>query len=260
MDKKIGIMGIGMVGGSLKNYLEKKDIKPFVFDKGKNLGSLQGVNQADIVFICVPTPFNNSFDLSLVREACSNLEGSKIIVIKSTIIPGTTEKLQQKYPSHRFLFNPEFLTEATAQEDTDNPARQIVGFVEQSRDVAQEILDILPKAPYEKIMKASEAEMVKYFSNTFFAIKVIFANQMYELCQKAGLDYEIIRQAASADNMVGPSHLDVHHKGYRGYGGKCLPKDMNSLIEFAKENGVDLKLHKLAKELNNELMRKNHEL
>ena len=254
---KLGIMGVGMVGGALRYYFEKKGLNPLLYDPGKNLGSLKEVNLADIIFICVPTPFNREkgFDLSFVEEACRGIEGKKIVVIKSTILPGTTETLQKKYPQHKFLFNPEFLTEATAKEDMEHPDRQILGYTKESRQVAKIVLGILPPAPFMKIIPAKEAELVKYFSNTWFSTKVIFANYVYKLCQKLGIDYEIVRECASADRMIGPSHLDVRHKGYFGYGGRCLPKDMRSFIRFAKERGVDLKLHKLVEEVNNQLMK-----
>jgi len=256
-DLKLGIVGVGMVGGALQRYFERRGIKPFLYDKGKNLGSPEEAKQADIIFICVPTPFNKEkgFDLSYVEDACSNIKGQKIVVIKSTVLPGTTEKLQKKYPQHKFLFNPEFLVEEKADEGMQNPERQIVGYTKESYEVAEKILDLLPKAPFGRIIKAREAEMVKYFGNTFLSTKVIFANQMYELCQNLGIDYKIVSECASADKRIGHSHLDVRHGGYFGYGGKCLPKDIRALIQFADEQGVDLKLHKTVEEINNQLMK-----
>jgi len=254
---KIGIIGIGMVGGALKKYFEKKDIKPFLYDKNKKIGSIEEVNQADVIFICVPTPFDKEkgFDLSCVEETCNNIKGQKIIVIKSTVLPGTTEELQSKYPQHKLLFNPEFLTELTADQDMNYPDRQIIGYTEKSYNIAGDIIQILPLAPFERILPATEAETVKYFGNTWFSTKVIFANQMYDLCQKLGVDYDRIMETAAADKRIGRSHLKVIHKGYRGYGGKCLPKDIKTLIQFADENGVDLKLHKMVEEINNQLMK-----
>ena len=256
-DLKIGIIGVGMVGGALRRYFEKKGVRLFLYDEGKNLSSLEEVNQADVIFICVPTPFNKEkgFDLSCLEKTGQNIKGQKIVVIKSTIWPGTTEKFQKKHPQHKFLFNPEFLVEEKADEGMQNPDRQIIGYTENSRDVSEEILRILPRAPFEKIIPATEAEMVKYFGNTFLSTKVIFGNQIYELCQKLGIDYEIVRESASADKRIGPSHLDVRHGGYFGYGGKCLPKDIRALIQFADKNGVDLKLHKAVEEINNQLMK-----
>lgn len=260
-NKTIGIIGVGMVGGALLDYFKKEGIEPYIYDKGKNFGSMEEVNKADIIFLCIPTPFDRekqSFDLSYVEEACANVSGNKTIVIKSTVVPGTTQKLQEKYPQHKFLFNPEFLVEKRANQDMLSPDRQIVGFTENSKDFAQEILNLLPSAPYEKIIRSQEAEMIKYFGNNFLAIKVIFSNQMHSLCKKLDIDYDLVRDGASADKRIGPSHLDINHGGYQGYGGKCLIKDIRALIQIANENGIDLKLHKTTEAINNELMRKQN--
>jgi len=252
---KVGIIGIGMVGGAVEKYFREKGTELFLYDKGKNIGSIDEVNKADVIFICVPTPFTEEkgFDLSFVEDACNHISGEKIVVIKSTVVPGTTEKLQQKYPQHKLLFNPEFLTETTADQDMQYPDRQIIGYTKESYSVAGDILYILPLASFEKIMTSTEAEMVKYFGNTWFSVKVVFANQMYDLCQKLGINYDKIMESASADKRIGKTHLDIFHKGYRGYGGKCLPKDIRALIQFADEQGVDLELHKITEKINNKL-------
>jgi len=255
---KIGIIGVGMVGGTLLRYFKKKKIKTFLYDKGKKLGSIDEVNKADIIFICVPTPFTKKkgFDLAYVEEAVSNIRGKKIVVIKSTVLPGTTETFQERFPQHKFLFNPEFLSEATADYDFQYPDRQIVGYTKKSKDIADDILKLLPKASFERVIPATEAEMVKYFNNTFNAIKVIFANQMYDLCQALNVNYDNIMEAAAKSKFIKTKdHLNIWHKGYRGYGGKCLPKDIRALIQFADSKGVDLKLHKTVEEINNQLMK-----
>lgn len=264
MTEKVAIIGVGMVGGALQRYFEqKRGIKPFLYDKGRNLGSPQEINRADIVFVCVPTPYDSppprgegrGFDLSCVDDAFSKIEGRKVVVLKSTILPGTTEKMQQKYPHHKVLFNPEFLTELTADQDMCYPDRQIVGYTKQSYNAAGDIMGLLPLSPFEKIMPATESELVKYFGNNWFSAKVIFANQVYDVCQKLELDYNRVMEAAAADKRIGRTHLDVWHKGYRGYGGKCLPKDIKAFIQFADAHGVDLKLHKVVDAVNEELMR-----
>ena len=251
----IGIIGLGTVGGALENYFKEKGAPLFVYDKNGR-GSLVKVNKADVIFICVPTPFDkkNGFDLSYVEDACKNISGEKIVIIKSTVLPGTTEKLQKKYPGHKVLFNPEFLTERNAKNDMKFPDKQIVGFTSKSREVAGDILRILPDAPFKKIVSARDAEMVKYFINTFLASKVVFANQMYDLCKKSGIGYETVKEIVAADNRIGDSHLDIFFDGYRGYGGKCLPKDTRAIICFADSIGVDLKLHKTIEEINNNLI------
>jgi len=255
--KKIGIVGVGMVGGAMKNYFEGKGIEPHVYDKGKNFGSMKEVNKADVIFVCVPTPFDKekqAFDLTYVEESCNNIKGEKIIVIKSTVVPGTTQKLQDKYPQHKFLFNPEFLTEVTSEQDMNYPDRQIIGYTDKSLTVAGDLMQILPLAPFERIIPSTEAEMVKYFGNNWFAVKVAFANQMYDLCKKINVDYNKVMESSAADKRIGRSHLEAMHKNYRGYGGKCIPKDIKALIRFADDRGVDLKLHKTAEGINKQLM------
>lgn len=256
---KIGIVGVGMVGGAMQRYLEKKEgIELFLYDKGKNLGSPEEANKAELVFVCVPTPYlkdGKGFDLSFVEETLSMLQGEKAVVIKSTVMPGTTEMLQQKYPQHKLMMNPEFLTEETADQDMSYPDRQIVGYTEKSQTVAGDLMQLLPLAPFERILPATEAEVVKYFGNTWFSVKVSFANQMYDLCQSLGVDYDRMVEAAAADKRIGRTHLNIFHKNYRGYGGKCLPKDIKALIQLANAKGVDLKLHKVAELINNELMK-----
>lgn len=257
--QKIGIIGVGVVGGALASYFdEEKGISPFLYDTGKNLGSPEIVNNTGTVFLCVPTPFRSNaegFNMSYILEACELLEGEKIVVIKSTVLPGTTEKLQRKYPQHKFLFNPEFLSERTADKDMRFPDRQIVGYTSRSKEIAEMVMTLLPDAPVKKIMPVAEAEMVKYFNNTFNAMKVIFANQMYDLCEKLGIDYDNVAEIAAASQFIKTiSHLDVWHGGYRGYGGKCLVKDTRALIQFADQLGVSLDLHKTAEEINNKLM------
>ena len=266
----IGIMGVGMVGGALKDYFEKKgkvvgkDL--FLYDPFKGFDSTEELNKADVIFICVPTPYlkgpvpskAEGFDLSYIEDAFSKIKVEKIVVIKSTALPGTTQKFQEKYPNHKILFNPEFLTELTAEQDMTYPDRQIIGYTEQSFTVAKDIILLLPLAPYEKIMPSTEAETVKYFGNNWFAVKVAFANQMYDVCQKLGISYDTVMEAASADKRIGPSHLTTPHKGYFGYGGKCIPKDIRAFIQFGDSLGIDLKLHKAAEEINNELMKKQN--
>ncbi len=256
---KIGVIGVGMVGGAMQHYLEKKEgIELFLYDKGRNLGSPEEVNKAEIVFICVPTPYlkdGKGFDLSYVESAFDMLQGEKVVVIKSTVMPGTTEILQQKYPQHKVLMNPEFLTEETADQDMSYPDRQLVGYTQNSQSVAGDVMQLLPLAPFERVLPVTEAEMVKYFGNTWFSVKVSFANQMYDLCHDLGIDYNRMVEAAAADKRIGRTHLNIFHKGYRGYGGKCLPKDIKALIQLADAKGINLKIHKVAEEINNELMK-----
>jgi len=260
---RITIMGTGMVGGALARYFDAQNVAVGLYDPPKGLDDVNVLRDADVVFIAVPTPYyldGSGFDDSFLCAALDAIPvQGKTIILKSTIMPGTTERFQEMYPNHRFLFNPEFLTEETVDHDMQHPNRQIIGFTPQGRRDAELVMGLLPRAPFEKIMPATEAEFVKYFGNAFFALKVAYVNQMYDLCQKMGLDYDRIKDCGKAEPMmVGDqkhTHLEIFHKGYRGYGGKCLPKDTRSIIQLAKKHGVQLSLLEKAEEYNNELGR-----
>lgn len=258
MDKKIGIIGVGVVGNAVASVIPGA----LLYDRFKKIGSIGGVNEADIIFICVSTPYvaGRGCDTSAVRDALSVIKGQKIVVIKSTVTPGTTEKMQAKYPQHAILFNPEFLRQAHAIDDMKNPDEQVVGYTDKSKRYAQEIIDILPKSPHAFIVKSKEAEMAKYFSNTFLALKVTFANQIFDLCQKAGIDYETVKKIAAVNPRFAFSHFDVLFDGYRGYSGACLPKDTKALIKFGDEVGADLSLLRQADEINKKLLFGNKDI
>lgn len=250
---KIGIIGLGMVGGALDRYFSKKPYQIF----RKDVDSDEGVNNADVIFISVPTPYDqdrNGYNLDAIYENLKEIEDSKIVVIKSTVTPGTTEQIQKDFPQLFVLFNPEFLTEHTADNDFEKPDRQIVGYTNKSQEYAQEILDILPQAPFSKLMSASEAEMVKIASNAFMSMKVIYYNQIYDICEQHGLSYDDVKEGVTADWRIGRSHSDVFHGGSRGFGGKCLPKDLNALIAYAQGHET---LFSTIKEINSKLTSDN---
>lgn len=260
MKYKIGIYGCGMVGGALLRYFEKKEnYEVFVYDK-KGLGSIEEINNADFIYICLPTPYTPKIgcDVSIIKEGIRSLTGSKVVIIKSTISPGTTFLLQNEFPQHRFLFNPEFLTEITADQDMEHPDRQIVGYTDQSYTIAKDILQQLPLAPYERIVPAHVAEFIKYGTNNWFAIKVAIHNELYDVCKKFGLteeEFEELTSGLAADKRVGRTHLTINHKGKRGYWGKCLPKDMKAFLEFSKYLGVETPIREAANKYNDELLK-----
>ena len=254
---KIGIIGLGWVGGTLQRWFEQNNADLFLYDKYKNIGSTEEVNKADIIFIAVPTPFvtGQGYDDSAVRDALSIVNEGKTAVIKSTVMPGSTRKFQKLHPNKVILFNPEFLRERTAYEDLSKPDRQILGYASTAGlYVTAEVFRTLPAAPYAYTMRAEEAELVKYFGNVFLASKVIFSNQMYDICNCINADYGVVKEAASKDVRIGPSHLDVNDLGYRGYGGHCFPKDTRALQQFAKEHGVDTDFLDSIERINKKLM------
>mgnify|MGYP001575581318 CR=1 FL=1 len=249
----IGIIGLGMVGGAYARWFESRGHPVLPYDPPKGIGSRDSVNGANLILIAVPTPFDEKsgrFDGSLVEEAISALTGSKIVVIKSTVLPGTTKRLQAQYPQHRLLFCPEFLTESRAAEDVARPAVSIVGYTTASQAVAPDVMALFAPAPFERMMPASEAEFFKYLRNAFFATKVIFFNQLYDLSTRLNLDYEVIRECAANDPWIAGHHMEVWHRGYRGYGGKCLPKDTRAFMAFSAQEGVRLELLETVERIN----------
>ncbi|MEX0785883.1 MAG: hypothetical protein WD939_04530, partial [Dehalococcoidia bacterium] len=250
------IMGLGVVGDSVHHYFERQDAQLRVYDPNRGLGNERSINEADLVFVCVPTPYRPyaGFDESALENAVSTLSGSKTVVIKSTVLPGTTEAFQARYSQHCFLFNPEFLRQSFARTDFIRPDRQIVGYTAQSRHLAESVMAMLPSAPYQRIIGAREAELTKYMTNSYLALKVTFANEIYDLASALDIDYDVVRDAVGADLRIGASHLDVFEGGYRGYGGKCLPKDTRALMDLAERMQVPLRLLRTADRVNEALL------
>ena len=255
MQLKVGIVGVGMVGTPLKRYFEERrgyerGTTLFLFDLDPKKGFNDDVNRADVIFISVPTPRgeDGAAKINSVEDAFGRLTSDKIVVIKSTVPPGTTEYFQKKFPQHKVLFNPEFLTERHAWEDFIKPDRQIVGFTETSIDAAHAVLTLLPKAPFMSPwgvntyrptkITATEAEIIKYGGNVYFSRKITFANALAMLAENHGVEYDNIRLGMAADYRIGDSHLDVTHGGYRGFGGYCFPKDLNALMVHMEQRGV----------------------
>jgi len=241
----VGVIGAGVVGGSLAVWLRDQGHDVRIYDPPQGYEDARVLDDAAVVFVAVPTPYTPGvgFDDRHLLTAVATISGEKAVVIKSTVLPGTTDLLQSRYPQHRFMFNPEFLREATAIEDFLQPDRQIVGCASRASEAdAQCVLALLPVAPFERICAAAEAEMAKYVANAFLAVKVSYANEMFDLCERLRIDYAQVRDMVAADARIGASHMDVLDGGYRGYGGKCLPKDSRSLLDLGRSVGIDLQV------------------
>jgi UDP-glucose 6-dehydrogenase len=189
------------------------------------------------------------FRLEIVEEALSLVPKGKIAVIKSTVVPGTTEALQKKMPDITILCSPEFLSEKTAREDTDHPTNTIIGLgadTDIHRNAAAIILNILPKGVNEYVCKAREAEIFKYLFNCFGYTKTVFLNVFYDLAMQMEADWEIVQKMIEGDPMVANEKRNkAVHKGGRGAGGNCLLKDFVAFKEIyarivADEEGVSL--------------------
>ena len=245
---KIGIVGQGYVGTAIKVVFEQY-YKTDTFDlNGKctceTINDL--VDSSDIIFICVPTPMkkDGSCDISIVETVVRDINtiadnSDKIIAIKSTIPPGTTEKLNEECDDITVLFNPEFLTEANFIEDFKNQNRVIIGGLRRASAKLKQIYSLVFPNAKIVITEPRIAEMVKYFTNTFLATKVSFANEMKMICDGLNINYNEVMKYAIYDERLGRSHWAVPGPDSKlGFGGSCFPKDLNALIKTADELGV----------------------
>lgn len=266
----LGIIGFGIVGQALAFGFSQKDIASKYtikyYDKFKESTPLpEVIKSCEFIFICLPTPMKpdeSGIDLSIIEEMVAEVtkytnNTNKIIVIKSTVVPGSTKEFEKKYPKSNFAFNPEFLTEANYLADFVNADRNIIGT---NNDLTSRRVIALfrQRFPTQKIFQTdtTTAEMVKYVANAFLSTKVIFANEMFDICQALGIKYEEVKNMAAADRRIGDSHLDVTTA--RGFGGKCFPKDMVALIGRAKDLKIEPKLLETVWSLNKKI-RKVHD-
>jgi UDPglucose 6-dehydrogenase len=253
----IGVIGMGVVGDAVVSYLEEREASLMLYDKLKDFCTLDYHKKAQVVFVCVPTPYvaGVGFDASAVEESLWKLRPGKTVLIKSTLQPGTTERLQSKFPEHQIFFQPEFLREKTARQDFLEPDRQIIGYCGSTEEYARRLLELLPAAPYEAVLPATSAEVIKVATNAFLALKVAFANQLFDVSTNLDIDFDIVKEAVAADPRIGGSHLNVLDGGYRGYSGKCLPKDVQGLIDLSRELQTPFSVLESAQEYNDGLIR-----
>lgn len=248
MKNKLGLIGYGVVGKALGSVFSSK-FELFIYDK--YMPEYSDLNKVlkycNELFVAVPTPMNpeGGIDLSYVKSALSSIkEGlreikkkSIIVVLRSTIIPGTTEQLQKEFPNLKLVFNPEFLTERTYLEDMHNTARVVLGGNKKDCKQIEKIYrKLFPKAKYI-ITDSRTAEMIKYSANVTLAGQVIIANELFQICKKLGVDWSFVREAIILDPLIGKNNNVPGPDGDLGFGGKCLPKDLNALIQLAKEKG-----------------------
>lgn len=245
----LGVIGQGFVGKNIADDFERRGYRVVRYAKEPQyLIGRARIKRADIVFIAVPTPTTpEGFDDSIVHEVLSLVGKGKIAVIKSTVLPGTTERLQTLHPTITVLHSPEFLREKRAAEDVAKPTRNIVGIPADSapyHTAAKAVHAVLPEAPYTATMLARESELVKYLANCFLYTKVVFANLGYDLATSLGADWDKVRDGVIADPRIGPSHFTVNDSG-RGAGGHCFIKDFAAFSRLYAEtlkdpNGVAL--------------------
>jgi len=242
--KTLGLIG----GGGFVGKILRRWFGDIVWiDKEAQSEEILEVIDRDIIFIAVNFADNCISDQSKAEldYYFSLLLDTKprTIVFKSTFVPGTTDYFQNKYPAHRFAYNPEFLTERTAWRDFTRPQFQLLGMTHQALGDAGELFDILPKAPIREIISPLDAEVLKHAFNSYYALKVTWFNQLFDTCHTLGADYETVRRLMVQNSFVGDSHSIIYHNGYRGYGtkklSKCLPKDLHAFRTISTMSLLD---------------------
>jgi len=264
----LGIIGNGFVGSAtVAGFSLHANVRVYDENPKASIDSFEEtINESEFVFVCVPTPMSletGKIDLSIIesvfdRVSKVNKRDDNIFIIKSTVIPGSVEKLVESYPGLNIVFSPEFLTERNAKLDFINAARIIIG----GRDELVNRVELMfrDRFPHTPIIKTdvTTAQFIKYMSNCFFATKVSFMNEMKQAADVSGVDWRTAVNGFLLDGRIGNSHIDVPgHDGMMGFGGKCFPKDINAFINYFDEIGIDAKIMKAAWDKNIEVRSKH---
>jgi UDPglucose 6-dehydrogenase len=263
--KSIGIIGLGYVGSAVKAGFEKM-YNVFTYDINKECTetSIENlVQKTQIVFICVPTPMNQdgTCNIDIVYNILQEISLKKqqehtVCVLKSTVPPGTTDRLANEFDNITICFNPEFLTERNYINDFISQTNITIGYTRDNTSVKTVSTLYYERFPNAQvwITTAKQAEMIKYVANTMLATKVAFLNEIYQICKKTDIDFNKITNILQVDSRLGMSHWNVPgHDGKFGFGGTCFPKDLNALIQYAESNGQPTPLLKAVWEKNLEV-------
>jgi len=257
MKKSVGIIGNGFVGESVAfAFSPTSEVKIYDINPLRSNCTLEEVHQCDYVFVCVPTPMDTEGeqDLSFIESVFKYAEEKSIYIIKSTVLPGTTKNLKSKYENIKIMFSPEFLTERTAKLDMLTQARIILGG---DRKITNKVEELFNNRFMNRNIihtDSNTAEFIKYMNNTYFASKVSIMNEFYRLANLVGVNWEDALNGFVSDGRVADSHIHVPGPdGKLGFGGTCFPKDINALINMAREKNVNMNILEAAWKTNLEV-------
>jgi len=251
---KIGVVGKGFVGSAVQFGFSpitgcNAEVRVYDKDPNKSTHTLdEVVNNSDYIFLSVPTPSNKdgSVNLDIVKEVLSDInkviKNDTIILLRSTMVPGSTQEFQDSFPELKLVFNPEFLTERSANFDFINQSRFIVGGQPENTKKVSEMYKWRFGQSIPVIETNFEtAELIKYMNNCFFATKVSFMNEMKLVSDQCGADWDEAVEGFIRDGRIGHSHLNVPgHDGRFGFGGSCFPKDIQAMINFGQSLGLKM--------------------
>lgn len=244
---RIGIIGMGVVGTAMANLLGPY-AEIVAYDKGKE-GRYPAADLAacDLVVICVDTPAtpDGSCDLRNIEEAVLRVP-NELLLIRSTVVPGTTDQLVRR-TNKRICVSPEYVGEtpyansAWPGGESEMPFFIVGGAAATRTQVVDMFLPVLGPDIQFFQCEAVEAELIKYMENSYLAAKVTFVNEWYEICRAYEVDWHRVREGWLLDPRVGRSHSAVFPAS-RGFGGRCLPKDLLGIIAASRERGYEPRL------------------
>lgn len=261
---KVGVIGLGFVGGALKQSFEKRGCPITAYDKYKKIGSLEEMYDCDYIFLCLPTPYieNHGYNIGAHHEVLQKISQlhqigfQGLVVNKSTVEPGTTKLLSETYHIN-MANNPEFLTARTAFEDFDNQKHIVIGYHELISKtnlhgystpkypilyLSNFYQSLYPDATIS-ICTAEESESMKLFCNVMYATKIQLLTEYYLLCQRTGANFEKVKEMMLLNGWINPMHTQIPGPdGQISFGGECFPKDINALKHFMKRVGTPMKL------------------
>ena len=241
---KLGVIGNGFVGEAISfAFSSVAEMYVYDTDSSRCLNDIESVHNCDFVFVCVPTPMfeDGSQDLSYVESSFEKATDGPIYILKSTVLPGTTNILSKRYPNFKITFSPEFLTEITAKLDMLTQSRIIIGGESKLTEKVKTLFDQRFKNKNIIQTYSKTAELIKYMNNTFFATKVSIMNEFKLLCDKIGANWDDALRGFVSDSRIADSHLNVPgHDGKFGYGGTCFPKDVSALLSYSKKHEIEL--------------------
>ena len=250
MMTKVGIVGMGFVGGAIADAMEQGFVDLIVVDPAKGYNkTYSDLLDCDGVFVCVPSPQDEdgTCDTSILEDVLSNLAKLNyqgVVISKCTAPPDVYEQLNEIYPN--LVHAPEFLTAANAKEDYINGKFAMIGGrVGVYQREAERLIRIGQNSLGDNVVYCTigEASLAKYAINSFMSTKVVFMNELYQLAQAMNLSYDHVAAMVRMDHRIGSSHLRVPGPdGSFGFGGACFPKDTSAMLKFAEQYKVALNI------------------
>ena len=254
---RVGVIGVGVVGGTLAQVLEEEDYVVSRYDPRQGYNDAGLLWGCEIIFVCVWTPMNDAgleteHVTAAVETAIERSAEGNLIAVRSTVPPGFMSELRLAHPDRHFAFIPEFLVEADPYGSMRKADRVVIGCDDLKRATWAEYVmrDLVPGAPVVRL-SPEEAVMVKLSSNALLAAKVALSNELYDVCRAYHVDWNQIRGVVGMDRRIGPDHLTVTEE--RGYGGSCFPKDIRGLIGAGRDAGWTPEIFEKIEEVNDDL-------